>query len=180
VPAGWLVCDGRPLRSLEYQELWKAIGTSYGAGYWPSGAGGLVVGDGHDFNLPDLRGRFLRGAETAASDGSYAGADPDAAGRERLYLGGVTGAAVGSYQNDATRRPNTTFKSNSMGDHGNHWRGNVGESPMGNGPIGASPHIHNAAGPNVGGAHVHEISDGGDAETRPKNVAMLWIIRAKP
>lgn len=49
-PSGWLYCDGRPVSRTGYSRLFAAIGTTYGAG------------DGSNtFNLPDLRGEFIRG-----------------------------------------------------------------------------------------------------------------------
>jgi microcystin-dependent protein len=49
-PAGWLVCDGTPVSRTTYSALYAAIGEMYG------------VGDGSTtFNLPDLRGEFIRG-----------------------------------------------------------------------------------------------------------------------
>ena len=49
-PAGWLKANGAALSRTAYAALFAAIGTTYGAG------------DGRStFNLPDLRGEFLRG-----------------------------------------------------------------------------------------------------------------------
>lgn len=44
---GWLICDGRSLKREEYYELFRVIGTTYGA------VSSLT------FNLPDCRGRVL-------------------------------------------------------------------------------------------------------------------------
>lgn len=61
-PSGWLAADGSAQSRTTYAALFTAIGTSYG------------IGDGSTtFNLPDLRGYFLRGAGTN-SDGTAAGA----------------------------------------------------------------------------------------------------------
>ena len=47
---GWLLCNGAAVSRNEYSMLFKRIGTTYGAG------------DGTTtFNLPDLRGEFIRG-----------------------------------------------------------------------------------------------------------------------
>lgn len=56
---GWLVCDGRMLETAMYPELFAVLGYLYG------GADG-------QFQLPDYRGRFLRGHDggTAARTGS--------------------------------------------------------------------------------------------------------------
>jgi len=49
-PAGWLKCNGAAISRTIYANLFIAIGTTYG------------TGDGTTtFNLPDLRGEFIRG-----------------------------------------------------------------------------------------------------------------------
>jgi microcystin-dependent protein len=62
VPEGWLACNGGEVSRATYDELFAAIGLSWGT---PS--------SGTVFKLPDLRGQFLRGVD----DGS-AGVDPSA------------------------------------------------------------------------------------------------------
>lgn len=53
-PAGWLKANGAAVPRSHYAALFGAIGTTYGAG------------DGSTtFNLPDLRGEFLRGWDDA-------------------------------------------------------------------------------------------------------------------
>lgn len=52
-PAGWLACNGAAVSRTAYAALFLAIGTTYG------------VGDGSTtFNLPELRGEFLRGLDS--------------------------------------------------------------------------------------------------------------------
>lgn len=66
VPDGYLYCDGSAVSRTTYSELFAAIGTIYGAG------------DGSTtFNVPDLRGYFLRGD------------------------GGTNSAAMGTHQTEA-------------------------------------------------------------------------------
>jgi len=49
-PSGWLSCDGSAISRTTYSTLFSAISTTYG------------TGDGSTtFNLPDLRGEFIRG-----------------------------------------------------------------------------------------------------------------------
>lgn len=49
-PSGWLDCDGSAVSRTTYSSLFSAIGTTFG------------TGDGSTtFNLPDLRGEFVRG-----------------------------------------------------------------------------------------------------------------------
>ena len=49
-PSGWLECDGSAVSRDTYSDLFSAIGTTFG-----SGNGSTT------FNLPDLRGEFVRG-----------------------------------------------------------------------------------------------------------------------
>lgn len=50
VPFGWMVCNGDAISRIRYKRLFDVIGTTFG------------VGDGSTtFNLPDLRGEFIRG-----------------------------------------------------------------------------------------------------------------------
>lgn len=87
IPAGWLLCDGREVSRSEFVNLYNAIGICWGEGNGSS-----------TFNLPDLRGMFLRGVS------SDSGNDPDAESRGMLKNnGGNTGNNVGSYQEDAIR-----------------------------------------------------------------------------
>lgn len=65
-PSGWLVCDGTAVSRATYANLFAQISTIYGAG------------DGSTtFNLPDLRGEFIRcndegrGVDSGRNVGSY-------------------------------------------------------------------------------------------------------------
>ncbi len=87
VPEGYLLCNGAQISRSTYSALFSAIGTAHGNG------------DGSTtFNLPDYRGRFLRGR----ANGS--GLDPDRASRIAMATGGATGDNVGSVQGWATKR----------------------------------------------------------------------------
>lgn len=53
-PKGWLKCDGSAVSRTAYSDLFAAIGTTYGAGDTVN-----------TFNVPDLRGEFIRGWDDA-------------------------------------------------------------------------------------------------------------------
>lgn len=91
-PPGWLLCDGRAVSRKTYESLYNKILTKHGEG---DGA--------NTFNLPDYRGRFLRGVDDPDGAGGLAaaGRDPDASSRTAMSTGGVAGNAVGSVQSDA-------------------------------------------------------------------------------
>ena len=52
-PTGYLNCDGSSVDKNDYPELFEAIGYRHG-------------GSGDNFNLPDLRGRFILGSKTGS------------------------------------------------------------------------------------------------------------------
>jgi microcystin-dependent protein len=84
VPSGWLLCDGSAVSRTQYANLFSAMGTSSG-----SGDGATT------FNLPDYRGRFLRGVDADA------GIDPDRNTRTAASAGGNVGDLVGSLETGA-------------------------------------------------------------------------------
>jgi microcystin-dependent protein len=69
-PAGWLAADGTAVSRSTYAALFAAISTTYGAG------------DGSTtFDLPDLRGYFVRGSGTnsdATASGTFGAKQADA------------------------------------------------------------------------------------------------------
>lgn len=148
IPDGWLLCDGRPLDRDLHPSLFAAIGTAWGSGTSDSDPA-------TDFNLPDLRGEFLRGV-----DGGR-GIDPQAAARVAAALGGNSGDRVGSAQEDATARPSTAFTSRIRDSNGSSGDGSCFDSAPG-----CDARYTPIA-----------VDGGGDLETRPRNVAVLFIIR---
>jgi microcystin-dependent protein len=88
-PLSWLKADGSPIPKKDYPDLYKTTKDSWGSP------------DQLNFNLPDLRGVFLRGWNDGRSD---AYADSAASGsRVALKPRGATGDQVGSYQLDQSQ-----------------------------------------------------------------------------
>src|SRR5262249_41030358 len=144
-------------------------------------------GDGTTtFNLPDLRGRFLRGTDAGAKH------DPDAATRTASGTGGATGDAVGSLQGHDLNRhqhaltdpghahasgaisfmalactPNRSDLGFAAGGQYASSPGNCGSTASGLVPIGAT--ASTATGITLGMT--------GGAETRPANIGVSYIIK---
>lgn len=185
VPSGYLACNGDAVSRTTYADLFAEIGTTHGEG------------DGSTtFNVPDLRGRFLRGLDEGV------GRDPDAAARvDKDDL--VVGDVVGSIQDEATK-PNgmsasTTASTVGAGGHQHIGRGRTADAayPL-DGSVGLATDPGNginASGsfgvltrirPTTGaydpvGDHSHTVnastSLSGDNETRVKNVAVKYAIK---
>jgi hypothetical protein len=87
-PVGWLLCDGAEVSRTTYADLFALLGESHGEG-----------DTALTFNLPDYRGRFLRGVDDPTG-ADPAGRDPDAASRTAMSVGGNTGGLIGSTQDE--------------------------------------------------------------------------------
>ncbi|MES2730227.1 MAG: tail fiber protein, partial [Bacteroidota bacterium] len=163
IPAGYLACDGASYTSNNYPILFNAIGAAWG-------------GSGTSFNVPDLRGQFLRGV----ADGQ--GTDPDRGGRTAKNAGGASGDNVGSYQNDEMQSHNHSGNTSTNGNHNHTWlRGLEGDD---SGSGGSHPEFTNIGGSHnsvisYAGDHSHtlNINANGGSETRPTNAYVLYIIK---
>lgn len=137
-PTGYMLCDGSAVSRATYAVLFGVLSTAYGEG------------DGSTtFNIPDLRGRFLRGVDGGS------GNDPDAASRTAMATGGNTGNNIGSIQVDGLKS-HTHYVDNYMGG--------------GSGATGIPLNPGNNIGPVTAGAT-------GGNETRPKNAYVNYIIK---
>lgn len=147
----WLACDGKSYDTSKYPQLYGLIGTLNG-------------GDGIEFNVPDCRGRFLRGVD----HGTHR--DPDAATREAAASGGTAGDHPGSIQSWASKPPATPIT------------GLVPHLPTGDHKDTAKGSIHtgiHAAASNSGTTTIAVEERSGDHETRPVNIYVRYYIKAK-
>lgn len=168
VPEGWLICDGQMVSADEYPLLYEAIGNTFGE-----------LSDGM-FRVPDLRGRFIRGWDQSGfidKDRKFGSPQSDSVsehshnvescsenGRHYHYIG---------YKHYPTQEANvaySTYQHEHVTDHSD-------SSKKGNRNTDSD------------GAHKHDIALGGmrnygeiechiSNETRPKNVALLYCIKA--
>lgn len=152
IPQGWLLCDGSQVSRSQYSTLYAVILDNWGRG-----------NNSTTFNLPDLRGTFLRGV-----DGS-AGNDPDNAAssnggvdgkRYAKYTGGNIGNNVGSFQNEQfkSHRHNIRTLANGGTLNNNH----VVEASSGTERLATTD--------------AQDTPPGGN-ETRPKNAYVNFLIK---
>ncbi|MFD1601493.1 phage tail protein [Flavobacterium artemisiae] len=158
---GWLPCDGASYPKKTYIYLALSISNNFG------GTGGFEG----NFNVPDLRGRFLRGVSNSSQR------DPDTATRTAISAGGNTGNNVGSLQNFATSKPNIPFTTDSAGQHLH----NVPHLPVNNNAYAiAGSHYglwnEGSVTTSTSGNHIHTLS-GFDTENRPINSYVNFIIK---
>lgn len=158
-PTGWLICDGSQVSRTTYASLFAVVGTVFGQG------NGTTT-----FHLPDARGRFPRGYS------GLSGLDPDAASRTAMNTGGATGNNIGSVQDDAfeahnhgggDHRHSVSVKSDAADDTG---QGALAD--------GTNNHYGNDGWDGYTELSGDIITSNGGNETRPKNFAINYIIRA--
>ncbi|NVO10582.1 MAG: ribosomal protein L7/L12 [Bacteroidales bacterium] len=164
---GWLICDGMQYNRLEYSRLFDRIKTLYGAG------------DARNtFNVPDLRGEFLRGWD--------------------INKGIDKGRVLGSRQLDQIQSHSHQGSISTNGDHYHPLpnilkdTGGAYGTPLGGGSgLGITwPGYNRTPTPNSAnsGNHTHALTisypstlDQGTPrygnETRPDNVAVLYCIK---
>lgn len=165
IPQGWLLCNGQALKKEDYPELYRAIGISFG-----SNRKG-------EFCVPDLRSNFVRGWDE----------------RVRKF---------GSYEDDALQGHVHIPSCSKSGDHYHHIGYHHYKTCEANTFYSTYQHKHvwdyddriNKKGDyktSRNGGHKHDIAIGipssaddygeirMDIETRPKNVALLYCIKAK-
>jgi microcystin-dependent protein len=91
-PDGWLECNGAAVSRSAYSELFNAIGTTFGAGNGST-----------TFNIPDLRGEFIRGwdhgvgRDPGRSFGSYQADEFKTHQHSMKVISGTYSGAGGSY-----------------------------------------------------------------------------------
>jgi hypothetical protein len=144
VPAGYVACNGATYnRTGTYANLFAAIGTTYGA---PSST---------TFQVPDLRGYFIRGygtnVDTTAS-GNFGTKQADAFGSHRHSFSDYYERASGSL--NLGRRCDL--------------KGDGGRCATDGGSVSIS---------SSGGTTPNNTNYQGSDETRPKNIALLYCIR---
>lgn len=150
IPSGWLLCDGQSyLRTGEYAPLFGVIGTQFG------------YEDGSHFNVPDLRGMFLRGQNGTRND---AWSDPDRDQRIASGLNGSTGNNVGSAQTDELR------------DHAHENLIVSLNQVVAVGSTAGAGSVYSQGGTPPPGYSIMSVSGGGN-ETRPQNVYVNYIIK---
>jgi len=181
-PSGWVLCDGSlygrtALDPSPQVNLFGVIGTTYG------------IGDGlTNFAVPDLRGMFVRGFDNgrgldplrvfgtdqsfAVESHNHSGTTGNQSANHTHSFSGTTGDQSQDHSHIYQR---TNFTANrSTGGSGagtSEYGANTGGSSNG--------HTHNFSGTTFGvnSDHTHSIPSYGQTETRPRNVAMNYIIK---
>ena len=143
IPSNCRICNNSTLAIASYTKLNENLGGAWGT------SGGLL-------NLPDLRGRFPRGVDSAAAN------DPDRASRTANATGGNTGDNVGSIQADGAKV--------TIGTNYANYNGAVNVSYFSSSTTLLNGNVEPSW--QVIGSQTH-----GGNESRPKNANVYFVIR---
>jgi len=146
VPAGYLKANGAAVSRTAYANLFASLGTYYGGGDGVS-----------TFNLPDLRGRFVRGLDEGA------GVDP--------------GRGLGTHQNSQNASHTHSASSDAQGEHSHGLT--MGYTDLDSGNFGGGRNAYGTQYTQPAGSHAHNITvaASGGNESRPVNIAFIYCIK---
>ena len=151
VPPDYLECNGDPVSRTTYAALFAVIGTTYGSGNGSS-----------TFNVPDLRGEFIRGFDHGR------GADAD--------------RAIATAQSSQNKEHNHTASSSVTDpEHSHTFGSNNSDSGDGNTLNDRSDNTNtrtmtsSSSSTNISVSTT--IANDGGSESRPRNISMMYVIK---
>ena len=156
-PSGYLKCNGAAVSRTTYADLFTIIGTTHGAG------------DGSTtFNVPDLRGEFVRGWDDSRGVDSGRSFGSSQSGQNAQHNHTATATST-STVNDPGHIHQVQYSNSDSGD------GVIEES--GTGLSGQEPTLSATTGITVSTSTSVSIANQGGNEARPRNVAMMYVIK---
>lgn len=162
IPTNYALCNGDTLLISEYPELFSAIGNTFNTSNTDSSL---------YFNLPDLRGLFIRGLDPLRTIGSiqpYSTALPKSKfytsnNGDHTHTMNQAGQHSHNYDKSIDKLNANVLHYKLEEDDGAYVSAYTTENGI---------HVHTI---NNAGTHSHDIL-GGDSETRPANIALNYII----
>ena len=169
VPSGYLECNGAAVSRTTYSALFAIIGTQYGTGNGSS-----------TFNLPDLRGEFVRGFDNGRGVDSgrsiASGQGAQNSSHHHTATSSVTDPGhrhlPENYSANSTQSNGHTIAVNDrvIGNYG-------GGSGNGLGPLG-NRHFMETETTGISVTTTVALDGGNDGQgSRPRNVAMMYVIK---
>ena len=168
VPSGYLECNGAAVSRTTYSVLFAVIGTAYGTGNGSS-----------TFNLPDLRGEFVRGFDNGkgTDSGRSIATSQSAQNASHNHSISVSGTTSTKSLTGGIRKISEGFNANGSAS------GVFTKTQDGTSSITGSSSTSPVGGVDIDASHNHTFSASGTSgnqggnESRPRNVAMMYVIK---
>jgi microcystin-dependent protein len=167
VPTGYLECNGNAVSRTTYAALFAIIGTNYGTGNGSS-----------TFNLPDLRGEFVRGFDNGKGTDSGRSIASSQSAQNASHNHSISASGTTSTQSltGTASKISETFTTGSTSGvlgRGSNQTGSFTPSGVDSSPTGTLT---------IDASHDHTVTVSGTSgsqgnEARPRNIAMMYIIK---
>ena len=157
VPTGYVECNGGSYaRTGTYAALFAIIGTTYGAA------------DSSHFNVPDLRGEFIRGFDNGkgTDSGRNVGSSQGSANLQHNHSAS-TSTSIGNHQH------NVDTLNEFASTHGT-WQTVGGYRQVHIGGTARKPKTSSAS---LSASSSTTVNNSGGSESRPRNIAMMYVIK---
>jgi len=167
VPSSYLECNGAAVSRTTYAALFAVIGTAYGSG------------DGSStFNIPDLRGEFIRGFDNGrgVDSGRNIASSQSAQNASHNHSISLSGTTSNKSLTGGIRKISEGF------GNGGSATGVFTKTADGTNSITGSSSTSPVGGVNIDASHDHTFSASGTSgsqggEARPRSIAMMYIIK---
>ena len=172
-PSGYLKCNGAEISRTTYAALFSAIGTTFG------------VGNGSTtFNVPDLRGEFVRGWDDARGidSGRTFGSWQDGQNVSHTHTG-TTSSDSHTHTWSGTTSSDTHTHTLTIYQGSGALSGKAGPASStnnnGSATTSSNSHTHTVSGTTSSDAHTHTMTTAasGGTEVRVRNRALLYCIK---
>ena len=164
-PSGYLKCNGAAVSRTTYADLFAEIGTAFGAG------------DGSStFNLPDLRGEFVRGWDDSrgVDSGRNFATTQSSQNKQHNHSASSTSSISPSSHNHVFPGDDQFANANNVGGWTNRTSGSFNydaKSQSGNGKVYLTSDASLSVSTSV------TVNNDGGSEARPRNIAMMYVIK---
>ena len=158
IPTGYLECNGAAVSRTTYAALFSFVGTQYGAGNGST-----------TFNLPDLRGEFIRGFDNGKGVDSGRSIGSNQTGQNLSHDHDADASATSNVSDPGHRHNARGFGNDD--DGGNQFTGSGNNDVRNNAIEDATTGISVATNVSI------DVDNDGGNEARPRNVAMMYIIK---
>lgn len=151
-PAGYLKCNGAAISRITYADLFAIIGTTWGAG------------DGSTtFNVPDLRGEFVRGWDDGRGVDNGRSFASSQSSRNKSHSHSATSTVNDPGHNHAYRKHRNSERDNGGRDTADDDRESTASVTTSNATTGITVST--------------SIGNNGGADARPRNIALMYVIK---
>jgi len=164
-PSGYLKCNGAAVSRTTYADLFAIIGTTHGAG------------DGSStFNVPDLRGEFVRGWDDSrgVDSGRSFGSSQSDANKQHNHTASATTSISPSDHNHVFPGDDNLIFANGQGGWTDRRTGSFNydaKSQSGNG------RIYRTSDATITASTTVTVDNSAAGEARPRNIAMMYVIK---